>query len=93
MTDYSERNSYYDHDWSLKSPVRVPSSLVLAASFHMFFVLSLTFSKVSVVNMVHRKKKGGNVRKSSFGGRTKAQVCRPTYMHNFAGPIHKGRTS
>ena len=52
-----------------------------------------SFPKVSVVNMVHRQKKGSNVHKSSFGGRRKAQICWPTFMHNFAGPIHKGRTS
>ena len=52
-----------------------------------------SFPKVSVINMVHRRKRGSSVQKSSFGGRTKAQVCRPTFMHNFAGPIHKGRTS
>ena len=34
-----------------------------------------------------------NVRKSSLGGRTKAQVCRLTIMHNFSGPRHNGRTS
>ena len=31
-----------------------------------------SFPKVSVVNMVHRQRKGSNVRKSSFGGRMKA---------------------
>ena len=36
-----------------------------------------SFPKVSVINMVHRQKKGSNVRKSSFGGKMKAQVCRP----------------
>ena len=45
-----------------------------------------SFLKVSVVNMGHRQKKGSNVRKSSFGGRRKTQVCRPTFMHNFPGP-------
>ena len=33
-----------------------------------------SFPQVSVVNMVHRQRKGSNVRKSSFGGRTKTQV-------------------
>ena len=32
-----------------------------------------SFPKVSVVNMVHRQRKGSNVRKSSFGARTKTQ--------------------
>ena len=45
-----------------------------------------SFPKVSVVNMVHRQKKSSNVQKSSFGGRRKTQVCRPTFMHNFPGP-------
>ena len=62
-------------------------------SHNVFCSLPNSFPKVSVVNMVHRQKKGSNVHKSSFGGRIKAQVCRPTFMHNFAGPIHKGRTS
>ena len=61
--------------------------------YNVFCSFPNSFLKVSVVNMGHRQKKGSNVRKSSFGGRMKAQVCRPTFMHNFAGPIHKGRTS
>ena len=51
-----------------------------------------TFPKFSVVNMVHRQKKGSNIRKSTFVGRTKAQVCRLTFMHNFPGPRHSGKT-
>ena len=50
-----------------------------------------SFPKVSVVNMVHRQRKGSNVRKSSFGARTKTQVCWLTFMHNFPGPWHSGR--
>ena len=50
-----------------------------------------SFPKVSVVNMVHRQRKGSNVRKSSFGARTKTQVCWLTFMHNFPGPRHSGR--
>ena len=38
-----------------------------------------SFPKVSVVNLVHRQKKGSKVWKSSFGGRRKAQVCPEVY--------------
>ena len=55
------------------------------------FLFFPSFPKVSVVNMVHRQRKGSNVQKSSFGVRTKAQVCWPTFMHNFPGPRHSGR--
>ena len=58
---------------------------------HNVFFFFPSFPKVSVVNMVHRQKKGSNVWKSSFGGKTKAQVCRPTFMHNFPGSRHSGR--
>ena len=46
-------------------------------AYNVFCSFPNSFPKVSVVNMVHRQKKGSNVHKSSFGGKTKAQVCRP----------------
>ena len=76
-----------------KSFVTVMFQCSVSNILHVFCSFPNSFPKVSVVNMVHRQKKGSNVRKSSFGGRMKAQVCRLTFMHNFAGPIHKGRTS
>ena len=61
--------------------------------YNIFCSFHNSFPKVSVVNMVHRQRKGSDVQKSSFGGRAKAQVYRLTFMHNFTGPMHKGRTS
>ena len=63
----------------------------LSSIIYNVFLFFPSFPKVSVVNMVHRQRKGSNVQKSSFGVRTKAQVCWPTFMHNFPGPRHSGR--
>ena len=76
-----------------KSFVMVLSQRSVSNLLHnVFCSFPNSFPKVSVVNMVHRQKKGSNVRKPTFVGRTKAQVCRLTFTHNFPGPRHSGKT-
>ena len=73
-----------------KSFVMVMFQCSVSNLLHNFFCsFPNSFPKVSVVNVVHRQEKGGNVCKSSFGGRMKAQVCRRRLCIISLGPYTK----